>query len=76
MWLSNLGDQHQIRNHKTRNKEEGFQGSPQSLGQLGPLKPSLLIPPVAVVPRAVAELLRLASLPCPRKARPPLQVFL
>lgn len=48
--LSDLGDQHQIRNHKTRNKKGGFQGFPQSLEQLGALKPSLPIPPVAVVP--------------------------
>lgn len=48
--LSDLRDQCQIRHYKTRNKKEGFQSFPQSLGQLGALKPSLPIPPVAVVP--------------------------
>jgi len=47
---------------------EGSQGFPQSPGQLRALKPSLPIPPVAVVPRVVAELLRLASLRVPRRA--------
>lgn len=59
--LSDLGDPRQIRNHKMRNKKGGFQGFPYSPGHLGALKPSLPIPPVAVVPRAEGELPRLAS---------------
>lgn len=74
--LSDLGNQHQIRNRNLRNKKECFQGFLRPLGQLRALKPSLPIPPVAGLPRVVAELLRFASLLCPREARPLFQVFL
>lgn len=48
-------------------KKKVFQGFPQSLVQLGALKPSFPIPPVTVLPRLVAELLRLATLCVPRR---------